>query len=103
MHKLTSVELKQAIRDKFTFPGSYTLLGVTSDGAYLCTDCMRENFHLIVRDRLDAKHRYIHRSHQWNIIGIEASCDLEGKEFIEEHSEEYSLTICDHCNKVLND
>jgi len=45
---LTNKELKQAIRSKYAWPGGYEIFGITSDGACLCTDCMKKEFKSIL-------------------------------------------------------
>ena len=94
---MNTKQLKDAIRTKHAWPGGYTLFGVCSDGGVLCCKCMRENFRLIL---WSVKNNV---SDGWKVDGIDHSGNLEPREWIEEHSEEYSLLFCDHCNDVLND
>lgn len=99
---LKSKTLKDAIRTKFAWPGGYEIFGVTSDGALLCCDCMRAEYRQIAYSRLHGL------SDGWRVEGIDAACNLEPKDFIEEgitregDSFGYSLNYCDHCNHVLN-
>lgn len=88
--------LKDAIRSKYAWPGGYELFGITSDGACLCTTCMRSEWRQIVYSRL---HKL---SDGWKIIAIDAACNLESAEFVNENPDGYSLDSCAHCNKVLN-
>lgn len=37
-------EVKKAIREKYAWPGGYELIGILSDGASICTHCMKINF-----------------------------------------------------------
>lgn len=94
---MNTKELKNAIRNKYAWPGGYTLFGVCSDGGVLCSKCMRENFHSIL---WSIKNNV---SDGWKVIRIDCAANLEPREWIEEHSEEYCLEFCAHCNDVLND
>ena len=42
------MEIKEAIRSKYAWPGGYPLYLVTSDGACLCTDCGKKEYRQIV-------------------------------------------------------
>lgn len=37
-------EIKNAIREKYCFPGGYELVIVLSDGEILCMDCAKKNY-----------------------------------------------------------
>ena len=39
-----SSQIKQAIRDKYAWPGGYPLFLITSDGAALCVDCGKKEY-----------------------------------------------------------
>ena len=59
-------EIKQAIRDKYAWPGGYPLYLVCADGEALSIDAGREDWRQIVRAHLwDDMHD------QWRIIGVE--------------------------------
>lgn len=89
-------EIKQAIRTKFAWPGGYQLFGITSDGGTLCCDCMRQEYHQIayaVRHGL---------SDGWRVTAIDSSVNLESEEWVKENPEDGVITLCDHCNAILN-
>lgn len=88
--------VKNAIRKEYDLPGGYILFGVCDDGGILCCDCMRNEFHQILWSiKNDC-------SNGWRVDQIESSVNLESEEFIKENEEHYSLTLCDHCNTILN-
>jgi hypothetical protein len=95
-NKLTNKELKEAIRTKYAWPGGYELFGITNDGVILCCDCMKKNFRNVLEDRRDNTHS------DWNVVAIDMSCNLEHTDYVNEHPEEFSLSHCENCNKVLN-
>jgi len=74
--------IKQAIRDKYAWPGGYPLYLVTSDGAALCVDCARKEYKQIAYAR---RHNL---SDGWNVeaYGI--------------NYEDQDL-ICDHCGESI--
>lgn len=75
-------QIKQAIRDKYAWPGGYPLYLVTQDGAALCTSCGRKEYRQIVWD-------YHHdASTGWRAVA--ADINWEDTEL-----------ICDHCNKPI--
>ena len=77
-------DLKATLRaGKFTFPGGYELVFITSDGAAICFACARENFALVadsIRTRTDDG---------WRIV----ACDIA-------YHYESGLS-CDHCSREL--
>lgn len=97
MFPVSNRQIKDAIRAKYAWPGGYTIFGITSDGACLCCECMRKHFKSILWSRLH------NVSDGWKVEAIDSAAGLESREFIEQNTEEYSLTYCDHCNKILND
>ena len=99
MRKLSSYRLKEAIRQKYAWPGGYEILGITSDGACLCCDCMKKEWRNIVQARLPGL-----GNSGWNVEAIDTAANLESEEWITmpENMEGYSLSYCDHCNKILN-
>lgn len=48
--KMKLNEVKEAIRNPFTWPGGYPIYTLMSDGELLCSDCARENYREIVGD-----------------------------------------------------
>lgn len=96
MRKLTNHDLKQALRTKYAWPGGYEIFGITSDGSALCCDCMRENFRSILWSK---KHDV---SDGWQVDAVVSAASIDSKDFIDENTDKYSLTQCDHCTKILN-
>lgn len=43
-------QVKNAIRQKYAWPGGYPLYIITSDGAVLCVDCSKKQFRQIAWD-----------------------------------------------------
>jgi hypothetical protein len=96
--KIKSVDLKNAIRQKFAWPGGYEIFGLTNDGVLLCCDCMKKEWRQLVLARLPGWEKS-----GWFIEKICTSAELENKEWVlEQDQEQWSLDYCDHCNKVLN-
>jgi hypothetical protein len=44
--------LKNAVRQKYAWPGGYPLSAITSDGAALCMECVRENWGLVAKSTI---------------------------------------------------
>ena len=66
--------------DWFAWPGAYELFGVTDDGGILCAKCV------------DAHEQLIDCATEgdgWFLAGIDHVGNTD------------SLTVCDHCNKVI--
>lgn len=80
---ITNKQLKQAIRDKFAWPGGYEMYGITSDGGVLCCGCMKDEYHQIAWSR---KHRV---SDGWQVVVVDHAGNTD------------SQTNCDHCNKEI--
>ena len=79
-------EMKATLRaGAYAWPGGYELIFITSDGAALCFDCARENFHLIA----DSIRNDIRDG--WKVI----ACDIA------ENYDESPL-YCDHCSRQIN-
>lgn len=93
---LSSKDLKDAIRSRYGWPGGYEVFGITSDGACLCTVCMKSEFRQIVWSRLNKV------DDGWRVIGIDNASNLNSEAFCNENPDSYALTACDHCNHVLN-
>ena len=81
--KNNNVALKAAIRAKYTWPGGYELFGIANDGACICCDCMRENYHQIAYSR-----RY-KIDDGWRIVAIDYAANYD------------SYIYCEHCNKTI--
>ncbi len=60
----TTGELKAALRMGYAWPGGYDLVFYTSDGAILCTDCVRKHFRSVADS--------IRNSHKdgWNVVAV---------------------------------
>jgi hypothetical protein len=96
MRKFTTKNLKDAIRTKYALPGGYEIFGITSDGALLCCDCMRQEFRSIV---WSIKHNC---NDGWKVVAVDCNANLETREFVESNPDGYSLDYCAHCNKIFN-
>ena len=83
--KEDNAALKAAIRTKYTWPGGYELFGICDDGAVLCCDCMRREYHLITHSR----HHKINDG--WRVVAIDCAAEYD------------SLIYCEHCNKTIVD
>ena len=81
MTKVTD-DIKQAIRDKYAWPGGYPLYLVTSDGAALCVDCAKQEYKQIV---YAIRHNL---NDGWRVEAVDVNY------------EETDL-YCDHCNKQI--
>lgn len=71
-------EIKQVIRQPYTFPGCYPLYFVCNDGGTLCHQCARKEFRLIV----DSTKKNLKDG--WNIVEI--GVNWEDRDL-----------LCDHC------
>lgn len=80
---IKSRELKQAIRAKFAWPGGYEIFGITSDGAVLCCDCMRQEYRQI------AYARFHRQSDGWLVTAVDCAANYD------------SDVSCEHCNKAI--
>ena len=80
---ITSKDLKQAIRDKYAWPGGYEIFGITSDGGVLCCDCMRQEYWQIAWSR---RHDC---SDGWLVEAVECAANTDEQ------------TNCDHCGKEI--
>lgn len=71
-------------RERYAFPGGYELLGVTNDGALLCSQCVRDNYPAIIDSaRTDTRDG-------WLIDAIITS----------DHCENFER--CDHCGTMVD-
>ena len=82
MSNKISHSVKQALRDKYAWPGGYPLYLVMTDGGALCIDCAKAEYHNIA----DSTVKGINDG--WNA----AAADINW--------EDSDLT-CDHCNKPI--
>lgn len=83
MSALTSLALREAIRQKFAWPGGYAIVGICSDGGVLCCDCMRAEYKQIANAR---RHRL---NDGWRVEAITTTeC-------------EDAPIDCDHCGKAI--
>lgn len=76
------VSIKQAIKERYAWPGGYPLFLVMSDGGALCMDCVTKEAHNI----FDSTAKQIQDG--WQAAGIEVNWD------------DCDLTCC-HCNKPI--
>lgn len=83
MNAITSISLRNAIRQKFAWPGGYEIFGITSDGACLCCDCMRQEYRQIAYAR-----RHNLRD-GWNVQATDCDANYD------------SHIACDHCGKII--
>lgn len=73
---MTSDEIKEAIRQKYAWPGGYQLYAVCSDGGILCTACMRQELHQILRStRTGASDGWCIEAIEYADAGEPESCD----------------------------
>ena len=77
-----SHEIKQAIRDKYAWPGGYPLYLVCSDGTALCIDCGKKEYRRIV---YSIRHNV---QDEWKVERPDANW---------EDTELY----CNHCNRQI--
>ena len=79
--------LKDAIRNKYAWPGGYPFMFVCNDGDALCANCARENYRQIALAR-----RY-RMDDGWRVI----CADI----FFGEEDSEYAQ--CAHCSTLFKD
>lgn len=77
-----TADIKNAIRDKFAWPGGYPLFLVTSDGAALCVKCGRKEWRLI------ASAIWGKRNDGWRVVAPDVN--WENPEL-----------FCDHCSERI--
>ena len=75
-------QVKNAIRQKFAWPGGYQISVICNDGAALCPDCAKANFQKIARDTL---------------TGCRTGWDAAGAEILWEGG-----NWCDQCGLTLD-
>lgn len=81
---MNTIKLRQAIRDKFAWPGGYEIYGITSDGACLCCDCMRSEYRQVARAIREHSHD------GWRVDAVDCAANLDEPE------------TCAHCNKTIS-
>ena len=74
--------IKQAIREKFAWPGGYPLYIILSDGEALCTTCARQEYRRLVQSTKDQD--YI----GWRPIAADINWEDEA-------------LFCCHCDKLI--
>ncbi len=77
-----TIALRAAIRQAYSWPGGYEIVGITCDGGCLCNKCMRANYKQIawsVRQACDDG---------WLVDAVYSSAD-------------YDELTCDHCGRVI--
>ena len=74
--------IKQAIREKYAFPGGYPLYIVTNDGGSICVECARAEYKQIAHD---------------TVKGWKTGWDCAGSDINWEDSE----LFCDHCGEKI--
>lgn len=82
---MTSLEIRQAIRQKFAWPGGYEIFLITSDGAALCCACARENYRQIAWSRRFNCHD------GWKVEAADIDANLN------------NAIYCDHCSKQIGE
>lgn len=90
----TVKQLKEDVRHPYAWPGGYEVAFVTSDGAILCHDCVRQNF----REVLESTKKHI--SDGWHVVGkmyeaVSADCAREVDPEL--------VSYCAQCNKEFGE
>ena len=86
----TTADLKQALRNgQYTFPGCYPCYFITSDGAALSFDAVRENFRQCLQSIKD------NSDDGWRIVAVDVNyedsslyCDHTGKRIESAYAED---------------
>jgi len=81
----TLKQVKDAIRQKYAWPGGYEIFLITSDGGVLCCPCARKEYRQIVWDRINKQ------STGWNVAGIDATCNVD------------EPGTCSHCSASIGE
>ena len=71
-------------REKYAWPGGYTLALVMTDGETLCATCVRENFRQIAGAKRDGDHN------GWNPAGLTHAGEWDNGE------------VCAHCGEIMH-
>lgn len=80
---MNSIELREAIRAKFAWPGGYEIFGVTGDGGTLCCDCMRKEYRQVAWSRRN------NVNDGWKVDAVDCMGNVEGP------------ITCDNCGKEI--
>jgi len=82
--KMTAInkQVKQAVRDKYAWPGGYPLFIITSDCAAICIDCARDNWRGVAHSTVTGCHD------GWNATS--AAINWEDPDL-----------ACDHCGENI--
>jgi hypothetical protein len=87
---MTTTELKQALRSgKYTWPGAYPLFFITSDGAALSFEAVRENLRSVlwsIKNKVNDGWRVVQADVNWE--DGELTCDHTGERIESAYSEE---------------
>ena len=75
-------KVRYIARVQFAFPGGYELIAFTVDGGLLCSQCIKDNYKLILQSTKGG------HDQQWAVNHVTAECELED-------------THCDNCYKVI--
>jgi hypothetical protein len=76
--------LRYVARNPYSWPGGYDVIALTSDGALLCSDCVRENYAACYDSTKNGHYD------GWGVVGVVDGAWCESGE------------CCDHCNKNLD-
>lgn len=80
------LQLRASLRaGQWAWPGGYEIYGITSDGACLCMNCIRDNYRLI----LDSVRNKFNDG--WCVVAFDCAANTDG------------FTACDHCARVIVD
>ena len=82
-----ALEMMKLARQKYAWPGGYEIIFLTSDGEYLCADCVRSEANQTYRDTRDWTGS--RSGSGWEIAAIGTADYLE------------ESTLCAHCGREL--
>lgn len=91
LNKANTLLLKSLIREPYAWPGGYERLAITSDGAMLCTKCLKDNFRNILHS---TKYQY---QDGWQVNG--AAYEAISTDCCDQECTSY----CGHCNKMFGE
>jgi len=83
--KISSLDLRKAIRNKYAWPGGYEIFGICNDGAILCCDCMKKEYFQI------AYSRKYSINDGWRVIAVDSAANYD------------DYIFCEHCNYIIVD
>lgn len=95
MQEYTVNQLKNALREKYAWPGGYEIVFYANDGELLCNKCVKENFKSVI---WSMKNRV---NDGWRVVGhaIEAVSAEHTREAV---GEDY-ISTCAHCNREFGE